>query len=156
MKTIEISAAKITSGIYLYNLSSNKFLICHATRSKGGWSIPKGIKEKDENIFQAAVRELFEETNINLNQIDVLKIYPLPGAKYEKRNKILESFLVISKIDEQSIELRCHSHVDDKFPEIDKYKWVDLEEFSGLIHKTQAKNIELIKRTLAMQKTAFV
>ena len=136
---------KITCGIYLFNTLNEKFLICHATKSKNYWSIPKGIKESQEDVFQAALRELFEETNIDLQNIKVITLHQLPPVKYEKQKKTLMSFIVIAEFPLNEIELKCHSKVDGKFPEIDKYKWVDIKELQSLIHKTQTKNVKMIK-----------
>ena len=53
----------VTCGIYLYSVKNKKILICHATHSPwSSWSIPKGLKDTSEESFEAAVRELKEET----------------------------------------------------------------------------------------------
>lgn len=137
---------EITCGIYLYNTLTENFLICHATRSKNLWSIPKGLKEEAEKAYVSATRELFEETNIDVNKIHVLKVRELPAVKYKKRNKMLESFLLITDSDLSPIQLSCHSIVNGAYPEIDKYKWVNENEMRAMIHESQVQNMDLIEQ----------
>jgi 8-oxo-dGTP pyrophosphatase MutT (NUDIX family) len=133
---------EITCGIYLFNTRIKKILIAHASRSKNGWSIPKGLKEKDESSFIAAARELYEETNIRLKELHVLAVYELSPVRYEKKkNKILESFLVMTDTDLSEVGLKCHSLVNDQYPEVDKYEWVDIPTLENKVHEAQKKNI---------------
>ena len=56
------------SGIIVRN--NNRVLMCQRSMDSalpGMWSIPGGHIEKDENPKSAAIREFFEETNINLS-----------------------------------------------------------------------------------------
>lgn len=137
---------EVTCGVYLYSTLIDKFLIAHATRSKNFWSIPKGLKEETEDLYVAATRELFEETNINVNKIHILMRQELPAVKYEKRNKILESFLLITDTDLSGLKLTCHSLVNGAYPEVDKYRWVDSSEMRKMVHESQVQNIELIEQ----------
>ena len=60
---------KYKSGILLHNISSNHILI---VQSRGNmWGFPKGSLEEGENFNDCAIRELREETGINLES-DVL------------------------------------------------------------------------------------
>ncbi len=137
---------KITCGIYLYNVVTNKLLICHATRSKNGWSIPKGVKENDELPFEAASRELLEETNVDLHKINVLHVSELPPVNYKKQKKILYSFLVTTDSDFTNTILTCTSLVPAGYPEIDKICWETIENAKSLIHESQVANMEFIKK----------
>lgn len=139
---------EITCGIYLYSTLMDKSLICHATKSKNFWSIPKGLKEESEKVYDAATRELFEETNIDVNKIHILKVQELPAVKYKKRNKMLESFLFVTDSDLSQIKLTCHSLVNDAYPEIDRYKWADVNEMRAMLHESQIQNIDLIEQLL--------
>jgi 8-oxo-dGTP pyrophosphatase MutT (NUDIX family) len=136
---------KITCGIYLYNINSKKFLLCHATRSKANlWSIPKGILDENETIEEAAFRELFEETGIMKDEMKLMFMQSLPPVKYKKQNKVLESFLIVASIPPE-IELKCHSMVLGIFPEIDRYTWATIEEMKELAHESQVMNLGLIR-----------
>lgn len=137
-----------TCGIYLYSVPMKKFLLCHATRSRSSWSIPKGLPEPGETALEAATREMEEETGIRLNELEVLGINELPPVQYKKQSKTLVSFLVIINNDMQERKLVCSSYVDGKFPEIDRYEWVDADTFCKMAHETQIRNIETIKKLL--------
>jgi ADP-ribose pyrophosphatase YjhB (NUDIX family) len=53
-------------GIVPYIVSKNdvKILLCKSVLSKDKWGCLKGMKEKDENPYECAQRELFEESSI--------------------------------------------------------------------------------------------
>lgn len=138
----------ITCGIYLYSAHTQKFLIGHATGSRASWSIPKGLKDEGEDELRAAVRELEEETGVSLEKLDITAVYPLPQVRYKKQKKILASFLVVTTTDLQDTKLVCRSLVNGRFPEIDKFMWVDLEEMGRMVHEAQVQNIPLIKELL--------
>lgn len=139
---------KVTCGIYLYNIKTNNFLLCHATMSRGGWSIPKGLKDEGEDCYTAASRELKEETNIDIKDISILEKHQLPPVKYKKQNKVLESFLIITDTQIDDTMLKCTSLVNGKYPEIDKFKWVTLDELKTLAHESQAENAKLINKLI--------
>ena len=48
---------KITCGI-LYKYE-DKYLICHVTMARY-WTLPKGIKDENETLTEAAIREMKE------------------------------------------------------------------------------------------------
>lgn len=135
-----------TCGIYLYSKQLKKILVCHSTNaSRNSWSIPKGIKNNNEDIFEAATRELNEETGVSLKELNILQTYPLPPVKYQRQNKILESFLVITDTDLTNHHFICRSLVNDKIPEVDGWKWVSLGN-KNILHESQQKNLFLIEK----------
>ena len=135
----------ITCGIYLYDTLQKKILVCHATRSRWNqWSIPKGLPDEGESLSEAGVRELYEETGIVLDQLHVIARHKFPPVKYQKQNKQLESFLVITDSDLSNQKFTCHSYTENSFPEVDKWKWISLEEAEKLIHEAQQKNLKKI------------
>jgi len=147
-----------TVGIFLYNEKDNKILIVHPTNSSQKfWSIPKGLKEENEDAFITGVRELREETNISLNDIDVdiiTYIEEFPTIKYPKRSKSLIPYLVMIKYDVNLFDLKCECMVEidgiKPFPEIDEFKWVSIDEALPLIHVTQQKTLLKIKENLEL------
>ena len=141
---------KITCGIFLFN-NRNEFLIVHPTNHpEDFWSIPKGIKNKNEDDFDAACRELHEETNIKLEDIDVIDKKHLGMFKYNYKNKKLSAFYVETKYDFKDYEIKCESmvrHLKGKdFPEVDDFKWVNIEEAYKLIHITQVPCLQILDR----------
>jgi len=139
---------KITCGLFLYNIINKKFLLCHATRSKPNlWSIPKGLRDEGETIEEAAFRELYEETGLKKEELNLMFMQALPPVKYKKQSKLLESFLTVVSLP-TDCELTCHSHVSKGYPEIDKYRWVSLDEMYRMAHESQVANLGKIKEYL--------
>jgi 8-oxo-dGTP pyrophosphatase MutT (NUDIX family) len=146
-KKSQVALMIVTCGTYLYSSLLKKFLVVHPTKTRwNNWSIPKGVIEKGEGIFDVCVRELLEETGIDINKINVLTKHSLPVRKYQKQEKSLESFLVVTDIDFSQHKFTSNLVEGKDFPENDKWKWVTLEEAVGIIHETQAENLPLIAK----------
>jgi 8-oxo-dGTP pyrophosphatase MutT (NUDIX family) len=143
----------VTCGTYLFSTTTNKLLVCHPTHSRwNNWSIPKGLMEEGEDILPVCLRELEEETGIDVNKINVLEKHPLPSRKYQKQNKSLESYLVITDTDFTSHKYTSNLVEGKDFPEVDKWKWVDLVEAAGIIHQAQAENLLVISEIVSHKK----
>lgn len=54
----------ISCGFVLFARTKGKVVFLLVHQRKGGWSFPKGIKEKNETDLETAKRELQEETGI--------------------------------------------------------------------------------------------
>jgi 8-oxo-dGTP pyrophosphatase MutT (NUDIX family) len=143
----------IAAGIFLVN-KNNEVLICHPTNHpQNVWSIPKGKVENEEMKIDAAIRETYEETNIDLTHAN--SFIPLEVQTYSHKKKSLYGFVVLEKknpnIDFDSFNLKCNSNVPKArggFPEMDDYKWVTLDEARSLIHETQVASIDTIQKLL--------
>ena len=139
-----------TCGIYLYQVSRKKFLTCHATNARfDSWSIPKGLRDKDEDCFTAACRELFEETGISIEKVNILHKQQLPVRSYKKQKKVLYSWLIITDTIINDNELQCSSLIKGGQPEIDKYGWATFPQAEKLLHETQVENLELIREIIS-------
>lgn len=120
--------------------SAGKYLICHATQKKHfvmdytHWTISKGMVEDAETPLIAAIRELKEETGIDLrNDIDVdgldsLVPYKILNLKY----KTIYAFFIDDPTGKlQKKQLHCDSLIDNEahmlygYPEMDNYRWVN-------------------------------
>ncbi|MEI9917696.1 MAG: NUDIX hydrolase [Bacteroidota bacterium] len=135
----------VACGTYLYSPVSKKFLVVHPTNSRwNNWSIPKGLMEKGEEIYDVCVRELNEETGIDLNNINILASHQLPTRKYQKQEKSLDSYLIVTDTDFSHHKFTSNLVEGKDFPENDKWKWVTLEEAVSIIHQSQAENLPLI------------
>lgn len=129
---------KTTCGVFFID-RDDKVLICHASyNAPKKWTIPKGHMEEGETKEETAIRETYEETNINLSTYDGDMIY-LGKENYKSGKKRLEAFAFIyDGIVEQ--EIKCNVMIDKgnkSFPEIDNYRWVTFDEAEGLLHPTQ-------------------
>ncbi|MCW3104781.1 MAG: hypothetical protein JWO09_3221 [Bacteroidetes bacterium] len=135
----------ITCGIYLYDFNSGKLLICHATNASWKtWSLPKGMKDGEETAYDAAIRELKEETGIDASKLNLLQTAALPPVRYKKQNKVLESFLLITDTSLQDHTFVCNSLTKSGIPEIDRWAWVAPEQLASRLHESQLENYEEI------------
>lgn len=141
------------AGIFLVR-TNGTVLICHPTNHKPDFfSIPKGKIEDGESPAEAAIRETFEETNIDLAGCTMVA---LEMVNYQSKKKALHPFIVFEHenrlLNWDCFDLKCNSFVpEDKggFPEMDGYKWVTLDEAIPLLHETQSVCIEKIKTHLS-------
>lgn len=144
---------KNTCGFFIYHKPSNSILLGHVSTSKGEWSVPKGKQETDETIFEAALRELYEEANISKDFISKSVVYELQPQVYSNKHKRLNAFLVIC--DERPLDIKCNSTFVDSFgntkPEFDTHFWFKFDYLlDGMlnIHPTQMDCLEEIKSLL--------
>lgn len=139
----------ITCGIYLYNTKNKKILVCHASNSSWDkWSIPKGLMDEGEEPFMAACRELKEETGVDCNNLHILQTYPLPAIRYQKQNKALKSYLIISDSDLENFSFNCQILVNNDVPEVDGWKWISLNKIKDYLHESQQQNFEEINKLI--------
>jgi 8-oxo-dGTP pyrophosphatase MutT (NUDIX family) len=144
---------KKAAGIILFN-DKNEVLIEHPTNHDPNfWSFPKGLIDENETPSQAAVRELYEETSLNLYDISYEVIEELPWIKFKNNRKTLKLFVI--KTDEKldDFQFKCPSLVtknrkgealENPFPEVDDYKWVSLEEAYPLLHEAQQRALRFM------------
>ncbi len=146
------------SGIFILR-KDGKILICHPTNhAKDVFSIPKGKVEMGESMLDGAIRETFEETNIQLKGTDDFYIHELSSVGYKSGKKTLHPFVfrekMISTFEWDKIEIKCNSNVEPErggFPEMDGYQWVTLEDAKPLVHETQAKAILQMQKELGVR-----
>jgi 8-oxo-dGTP pyrophosphatase MutT (NUDIX family) len=142
-------AKTIAAGIFLVR-RDGRLLVCHPTNHKPDfWSIPKGKVEDGESLVVAAIRETFEETNIDVSTC--FNIRPLEPQYYSHKKKMIHPFLLMERendnIDWSTFNIKCNSHVLPErggFPEMDDFKWVTLEEAKSLVHETQVACLDQI------------
>lgn len=138
------------AGVFLIR-KDKKLLICHPTNHKPDfWSIPKGKVDDGETPLDAAIRETFEETNIDISKHKV--IIGLEPINYGHKKKMLHPFILHEtandNLDWNTWDIKCNSNVPEErggFPEMDDYKWVTIDEAKILLHDTQVKCLDAIE-----------
>ena len=106
-------------------------MYCKRKNSKN-WQFPQGGIDKNEDIFIAALRELYEEVGIEENKVRLIKEsdhwykYDLP-KKYKRNNFLWEDFrgqkqkwFLFKLIEKAEIDLNNENN-----PEFDEFNWVD-------------------------------
>lgn len=147
---------KVSAGVILF--SKGKLLLCHSTQRKNDkpkqfdncWTVSKGMVHENEAPIDAAIRELKEETSIDLEDeklchlINSNKHALSPVCNFSMRDKQVVLFFVhdISGI-LQSLPLACSSLIDLEShklfgePEMDGYMWVTRDEAHKMVFKSQ-------------------
>ena len=95
--------------------------------------IPKGRIEIGESPIEAAIRETFEETGIDLTNVKLTNLGQYPYLK----NKDLHLFRCNLNVDIQ--KLKCTSYFEfngKQIPEIVNYIWVDKEKIKDIYYKS--------------------
>lgn len=124
-------------------------LICHATHAPFcSWTIPKGLPLQNETYWNAACRELLEETGINISKIKVVEVIELPIQLYSQQKKQIISFLIITNENFRRHQFECKSFVNHQFPEIDQCKWMELQNAKKLVHESQQPQLNFIKKEI--------
>ncbi len=134
---------KKSAGVIII-LNKDKVLLCHPSNAKwiGTYSFPKGGIDEGETIKQAALRELFEETSVKLDE-SVISNDPivLDYENYKKKGivykKIYLYTLYINDISEIGLESEVIPKEKLQLEEIDWAGFVTMEEAKvRLFHKS--------------------
>ena len=94
--SINMSAA----GFILLNFDekTNEWRILSLVDNEGLFDLPKGVIDEGENELEAAKRELFEETNIDINSSKIKKTWVNWDTEFDKEDiKSIEKISLSSK-----------------------------------------------------------
>ena len=138
---------KRSAGILVYKIEDGfiKVLMCHCggpyyqNKLDTGWSLSKGEYDRKESALAAAKRELKEETNLSVeSSIKYL------ASKRISKSKIVTMFYTNCDFDLKNCksnyfekEYPKNSGIIKKFPEMDKYEWMEISEAKKVIFPSQ-------------------
>ena len=123
-------------GIVLLNNENKVFVAKRIDNPKNFWQMPQGGVDGDENYYEAALRELKEETSIAsvelIREIDKKLTYILPdhliGIIWKGRFKgQTQKWFVMRFIGNES-----EININTKNPEFLDWKWIDLEDLTKI------------------------
>jgi predicted NUDIX family NTP pyrophosphohydrolase len=129
---------KINAGAIIYRFNGRKIeiLLVHQTdKRKTLWSIPKGGVERFEDYEEAARREVQEETNILLPELEFLGY-----VDYGKANKRLYCYMGACPPD----AVLAH-----KMPEIDQVEFFEIGQAKRMVEKQQRMMIHALQKIFA-------
>lgn len=129
----------IKVGLGVMILDDNKILLgkrCEDAKDTGGiyepgsWTFPGGKQEYNETIFEGAIREVKEETNLDISDLEVFSASDdvQPNKHYITIQIIANSFAG----ELQNLEPTKHS----------KWKWFDLNDLPENIYSPTKKFID--------------
>ena len=119
-------------------IENNKVLLIQ--QKKGNWGFPKGRVEKNESECETAIREVKEETNIDVIIEDKDKKYI--DTYYSKKDEFKEVVLFLGK--------RIGGEIKPQENEIKNVEWVDLLEAINRITMKSTK--ELYQKVLTEEE----
>ena len=123
-------------GIVLLNNKNKVFVAKRIDNPKNFWQMPQGGVDGDENYYEAALRELKEETSIAsvelVQEIDKKLTYILPdhliGIIWKGRFKgQTQKWFVMRFIGNES-----EININTKHPEFLDWKWIDLDDLTKI------------------------
>ena len=128
---------RIGVGIILLNSENKVFVGKRIDNAKNFWQMPQGGVEKNEKYFDAAKRELEEETGIRsiklIKEIDEWLEYNLPqnllGKIWKGKYKGQKQRWFIMKFTGKNNEI----NIKTKNPEFIKWKWIELESITDVV-----------------------
>ncbi|MEM9562965.1 MAG: NUDIX domain-containing protein [Actinomycetota bacterium] len=149
-----------SAGIVVYRPGSRgpEILLVHpggpfwAGKDDHAWSIPKGEYDPDaEDAETAATREFAEELGHRPPDGDRIELPAFRAGKKRIRAWLIAGDLDPDTIESNSFELEWppRSGQMQRFPEVDRAAWFDLDEAETRLHKGQRPLVELVRRALA-------
>ncbi len=123
-------------GIVLLNNENKVFVAKRIDNPKNFWQMPQGGVDEDENYYEAALRELKEETSIAsvelIQEINKKLTYMLPnhliGIIWKGRFKGQTQKWFIMRFVGNESEI----NINTKKPEFLDWKWIDLEDLTKI------------------------
>lgn len=155
-------AARLSAGLLVFRRTYGtlEVLLAHpggpfwAKKDDGAWTIPKGECEAGEDLFTAARREFFEETNLR-PEGDFIALDPVtqPGGK------VVTSWAVECDLDTSgfrsntfSLEWPPRSGTFQDFPEVDRVAWFDAQTAAAKILKGQQLILQQLSDRLGIEE----
>ena len=128
---------RIGVGVILLNKNNEVFVAKRIDNPKNYWQMPQGGVDRGENYYQAALRELNEETSIKsvsfLKEIDGFISYELPDyllgiiwrGKYKGQNQ--KWYLLRFEGSEDEINIKTSK------PEFFEWKWINIDDLTKVV-----------------------
>ena len=139
-------------GIVVLNEKNQVFLAKRIDNPKNFWQMPQGGVDEGEKYYDAAIRELKEETSIKtislIKEIDDLTTYLLPnhlvGIIWKGKYKGQKQKWFIVRFNGEEIEI----NINTKHPEFLDWKWVDIDDLTNEVVEFKVKVYKKIQKEL--------
>ncbi len=123
-------------GIVVLNNENKVFVAKRIDNPKNFWQMPQGGIDRGENFYEAALRELKEETSIIsvelIKEIEKKFTYILPDhficIIWKGKFKVQKQKWFVMKFVGNESEI----NIKTKYPEFLDWKWIDLEDLTEI------------------------
>ena len=139
-------------GIVLLNKDNKVFVAKRIDNPKNFWQMPQGGIDEGENYYEAALRELKEETSVVsvklIQEIDKKLTYILPdhliGIIWKGRFKGQTQKWFVMKFTGNESEI----NINTKKPEFLDWKWISLDDLPKIAVKFKLEVYKILKQEL--------
>ena len=139
-------------GIVVLNKKNQIFLAKRIDNPKNFWQMPQGGIDHGEEFFEAAIRELEEETSIKtvslIKELDRSTTYLLPdhlvGIIWKGKYKGQKQKWFVVRFDGEENEI----NINTKNPEFLDWKWVNIDNLTDEVVKFKIHVYKQIQREL--------
>tara|TARA_B100001540_G_scaffold247147_1_gene222530 strand:+ start:931 stop:1407 length:477 start_codon:yes stop_codon:yes gene_type:complete len=140
-------------GIILLNDENKVFVAKRIDNPKNFWQMPQGGIDEGENYYEAAIRELKEETSVVsvkfIQEIDKKLTYILPdhliGIIWRGRYKgQIQKWFVMRFVGKET-----EININTKKPEFLDWKWVDLDDLPKIAVKFKLDVYKSLKQEVS-------
>ena len=140
-------------GIVLLNNENKVFVAKRIDNPKNFWQMPQGGIDEGEDYYEAALRELKEETSVvsveHIKEIDKKLTYILPdhliGIIWRGKFKgQIQKWFIIRFIGNDS-----EININTKKPEFLDWKWIDLEDLPNIAVNFKLDVYKILKQEVS-------
>lgn len=127
-------------GSVIYKFENNSIYILLIKHNKGHWSFPKGHMENGETEYQTAIREVKEETNLDIKIYDGFRYV----TTYSPKENVMKDVVYF-------LSTPINNEIIPQLEEIQKIAWVNKNEAKNII--TYEEDIKILDEALNFIKT---
>ena len=127
-------------GSVIYKFENNSTYILLIKHNKGHWSFPKGHMETGETEYQTAIREVKEETNLDIKIYDGFRYV----TTYSPKENVMKDVVYF-------LSTPINNEIIPQLEEIQKIEWVNENEAKNII--TYEEDIKILDEALNFIKT---
>ena len=127
-------------GSVIYKFENKSIYILLIKHNKGHWSFPKGHMETGETEYQTAIREVKEETNLDIKIYDGFRYV----TTYSPKENVMKDVVYF-------LSTPINSEIKLQLEEVQKIEWVSEKEAKNII--TYEEDIKILDEALNFIKT---
>ncbi len=142
---VPVSELTIRPSIYGVIIQENKVLL---TRQWDGYSFPGGAVEKGEDMYEALVREIREETGL---EVKVGEVVACENSFFKWMGSYWHTILIFRRCEVAGGRLSIEGLEEiEKGITKDLPEWVPIEDLEKIKFYTTVDNVKIIKRALEL------